>query len=45
MTYRYKLCFSLVLCFLLSACAHELLRAPCDSSATFCGEKIKINQW
>ena len=32
-----------ILASLLSACASQSMRAPCDQYATFCGAKIKIN--
>lgn len=30
---------------LLSGCATEVLKAPCDQQGHFCGHKIKINHW
>lgn len=30
---------------LLSACATEPLKAPCNQYASFCGTKTKINSW
>lgn len=30
---------------LLSACANEPLKAPCNQYASFCGTKTKINHW
>lgn len=30
---------------MMSACANEPLKAPCDQYAHFCGSKTKINQW
>ena len=45
----YSLQIKLGLVFLLSvlmtACASEPLKAPCNQYATFCGTKTKINQW
>lgn len=29
----------------ISACANEPMKAPCDSQAHFCGAKTKINRW
>jgi len=30
---------------LLSACANEPMKAPCNQYASFCGTKTKINHW
>jgi hypothetical protein len=30
---------------LLTGCAADVMKAPCDQQGHFCGRKIKINQW
>jgi hypothetical protein len=46
---NYSMQIRLSLIFLMSvlmtACASEPLKAPCNQYATFCGTKTKINQW
>ncbi|HSW69153.1 MAG TPA: hypothetical protein VLI69_03200 [Gammaproteobacteria bacterium] len=40
--------YFVVLCVLLSVltgCASQGLKAPCDQYASFCGKKTKINHW
>lgn len=34
-----------LLSILISACATDQLKAPCDYHARYCGSKTKINQW
>ena len=40
-----KLILVMLLSLLLSACANDPLKAPCDQHAHFCGIKTSINQW
>jgi hypothetical protein len=40
-----KLGILFLISILLSACANDPLKAPCDQYATFCGTKTKINHW
>lgn len=42
---KMKFVFVVFLSVLVTACASEPLKAPCDQHATFCGTKTKINQW
>jgi len=38
----------IIICVLLSVltgCANQGLKAPCDQYASFCGSKTKINHW
>jgi hypothetical protein len=34
-----------VLASVLTGCAHDSLKAPCNNYASFCGKKTKINHW
>lgn len=45
MKLKFKLSLVALMGLLLSACASESLKAPCDLHAHFCGQKTKINQW
>jgi len=45
MTLQIRLGLVFLMGVLLSACASEPLKAPCNQYASFCGTKTKINQW
>jgi hypothetical protein len=40
-----KLLTLLILAGLMTSCASEGLKAPCNQHASFCGSKTKINHW
>jgi len=40
-----KIIITLFLSLLLTACASDPLKAPCNEHASFCGTKTKINHW
>ena len=40
-----KLGLVFLLSVMITACANDPLKAPCDTHAHFCGTKTKINHW
>ena len=40
-----KMCVVMGLLMTLAGCATDSMKAPCDHQGSFCGKKIKINQW
>lgn len=40
-----KLGMVFVISALVTACANQPMKAPCDRYASFCGTKTKINRW
>ena len=45
MKLKIKILSFFIMSALLSACASDPLKAPCNQYASFCGAKTKINQW
>lgn len=42
---KIKLIILVVLAGLMTGCASEGMKSPCDQYASFCGSKTKINHW
>ena len=40
-----NICVFIGLALIVSGCATDVMKAPCDHQGHFCGRKIKINQW
>ena len=40
-----NVCVILGLVLLVTGCATDVMKAPCDNQGHFCGPEIKINQW
>ena len=44
MKYAVNGCVVVLLSLIISACASDPMKAPCNAHASFCGTKTKINQ-
>lgn len=41
----YKASIAVFMTILMTACAIDPQKSPCDYYGQYCGKKIKINQW